>query len=90
MRPFETASQDFRISTIDFAKQKVENDRDRTQNSCFAGQNLTNLARAAKEISRKIEVFFKWRVKLARKNMPKLFRKFAFGENGEYLIEAAQ
>ena len=45
---------------------------------------------AAKENSRKIELFFKLKLKLGRKNMPKLFRKFAFGENGEYLIEAAQ
>ena len=75
---------------MDFDKQKVENDQDRTWNFCSEGQNLTNLARATKEISRKIELFFKLKVKLERKNMPKLFRKFAFSEYGEYLIEAAQ
>ena len=90
MRPFKTVSQDFLLSGHDFDREKVGNDQDRTKNFCFEGQNFTNLARATKEISRKKELFFNWKVKLVRKNMPKLFRKFAFGENGEYLAEAAQ
>ena len=68
----------------------MEIDEDRTQDSCFGSQNLTNMAAAPKEISRKMELFFKQYLKLGRKNMPKLFRKFVFGENGEYLIKDAQ
>ena len=88
--PSFTESQGFLLLATIFHKQKVEIDENRTQDSCLEGQNLTNLAMAAKWIPRKFELFFKWKVKLRRKNMPKLFRKFAFGKNGEYLIKDAQ